>query len=121
MTHVLKICLVLVFFLYNLQLLQAFPSSHRSMNSGRLYGKPVTVTFEPSNIVVECEQGDLIDTVAKKSKIKIPFGCKSGRCNSCEVRLNGRASAKVCQGAKIPAGPTKKLAIKVINTRPLKY
>mmetsp|Transcript_23529 Transcript_23529/g.32605 ORF Transcript_23529/g.32605 Transcript_23529/m.32605 type:complete len:117 (-) Transcript_23529:296-646(-) len=77
----------------------------------RMMGKPVTVTFLPSNKVVEAEQGDLIQTVAQKAGVKIKFDCKTGRCGTCEVRLNNRVTAKVCQGAKIPAGPTKALKI----------
>eukprot|EP01036_Dinobryon_divergens_P022695 gene22695-30977_t len=81
--------------------------------------KPVDVSFEPSGKKIVAEQGDLIEAVAKKAGVVIPFKCKQGRCNSCEVRLNGKVSAKVCQGAKIPAGPTKKLSIVVINKTPL--
>lgn len=82
-------------------------------------GKPVDVTFEPAGKSIVAEQGELIEAVAKRAAISIPFKCKQGRCNSCEVRLNGKVSAKVCQGAAIPGGPTKKLSIVVINKKPL--
>ena len=53
-------------------------------------GKPVSVSFEPSGKSIIAEQNELISDVAKKAGVTIPFGCKQGRCNSCEVRLNGR-------------------------------
>lgn len=52
--------------------------------------KPVTVSFEPSGKSIISEQGALIADVAKKAGVTIPYGCRQGRCNSCEVRLNGR-------------------------------
>lgn len=52
--------------------------------------KPVDVSFEPSGKKIVAEQGDLIEAVAKKAGVVIPFKCKQGRCNSCEVRLNGK-------------------------------
>jgi ferredoxin len=82
-------------------------------------GKPVEVSFLPSGKTIIAEQGDLIETVAKKAGVMIPFKCKQGRCNSCELRLNGKVSAKACQGALIPGGPTKKLSIVVVNNKPL--
>ena len=82
-------------------------------------GKPVEVTFEPAGKTVIAEQGELIESVAKKAGVNIPFKCKQGRCNSCELRLNGRVSAKACQGATIPGGPTKKLSVVVVNKKPL--
>ena len=82
-------------------------------------GKPVEVTFEPAGKTVIAEQGELIEAVAKKAGVTIPFKCKQGRCNSCELRLNGRVSAKACQGAAIPGGPTKKLSVVVVNKKPL--
>mmetsp|Transcript_5419 Transcript_5419/g.8177 ORF Transcript_5419/g.8177 Transcript_5419/m.8177 type:complete len:121 (+) Transcript_5419:107-469(+) len=88
-------------------------NSRTSQRSVAMMGKPVTVTFEPSGKVVEASQGDLIGAVAKKAGVTIPFKCKNGQCKTCEVSLNGRARARVCQGAKIPGGPTKKLKIKV--------
>jgi ferredoxin len=84
-----------------------------------LRGKPVEVKFEPSGKTIIAEQGETIESVAKKAGVLIPFKCKQGRCNSCEVRLNGRVSAKACQGASIPGGPTKSLTVVVINKKPL--
>lgn len=86
---------------------------------GAVWGKPVDVTFEPAGKTLVAEQGELIEAVAKRAGVAIPFKCKQGRCASCEVRLNGRVSAKVCQGATIPSGPTKKLSIVVVNKKPL--
>lgn len=54
--------------------------------------KPVTVSFEPSGKSIISEQGALIADVAKKAGVTIPYGCRQGRCNSCEVRLNGRGN-----------------------------
>ena len=54
--------------------------------------KPVEVSFEPSGKNVVAEQGDLIEKVAKNAGVIIPFKCKQGRCNSCEVRLNGKGN-----------------------------
>lgn len=54
--------------------------------------KPVTVSFEPSGKSIISEQGALIADVAKKAGVNIPYGCRQGRCNSCEVRLNGRGN-----------------------------
>ena len=56
--------------------------------------KPVDVSFEPSGKSIVAEQGDLIEAVAKKAGVVIPFKCKQGRCNSCEVRLNGKGEIK---------------------------
>mmetsp|Transcript_17415 Transcript_17415/g.22362 ORF Transcript_17415/g.22362 Transcript_17415/m.22362 type:complete len:122 (-) Transcript_17415:206-571(-) len=77
----------------------------------KMMGKPVTVTWLPSGKTCEAEQGDEIAKVAAKAGIKLKFDCKTGRCGTCEVRLNNRVTAKVCQGAKIPGGPTKALKI----------
>ena len=92
----------------------------RSRLAPRVYaGKPVEVTFEPAGKTIIAEQGELIEAVAKKAGVTIPFKCKQGRCNSCELRLNGRVSAKACQGAAVPGGPTKKLSVVVVNKKPL--
>ena len=50
------------------------------------------MTFEGKAGTFIAEQGELIENVAKRAKIKIPFGCKQARCKSCEVRLNGRGT-----------------------------
>lgn len=47
--------------------------------------------------------------------VRIKFDCKNGRCGTCTVRLNGRAAAKICQGARIPGGATKSLSITLDN------
>ena len=53
--------------------------------------KQVEITFEGDNKkTVMGIQGELIESVAKKAGVYIPFKCKQGRCGSCEVRLNGR-------------------------------
>lgn len=110
-------------------------------NSILFASKPVTITFEPSGKSIVAEQGALISDVAAKAGVFIPYKCKQGRCNSCEVRLNGRGktinfmffnrfyftyrfelitvSAKACQKAQVPAGPTKTLSVVVVNKSPL--
>jgi ferredoxin len=40
---------------------------------------------------------------------------QNGRCGTCQVRLNGRQAAKICQGAKVPGGATRKLSITLDN------
>uniref|UniRef100_A0A7R9YBE8 2Fe-2S ferredoxin-type domain-containing protein n=1 Tax=Pinguiococcus pyrenoidosus TaxID=172671 RepID=A0A7R9YBE8_9STRA len=77
----------------------------------RLQAKQVEVTFTDNGKTVLATQGEPIGNVAKRAGVRIQFDCKKGRCGTCEVRLNGRASAKICQGAKIPMGPAKKLSI----------
>ena len=69
-----------------------------SIQRKRLFAaKPVTVSFEPSGKSIISEQGALIAEVAKKAGVSIPFGCRQGRCNSCEVRLNGRGKKVISQ------------------------
>ncbi|EOD16684.1 hypothetical protein EMIHUDRAFT_435876 [Emiliania huxleyi CCMP1516] len=76
----------------------------------------VEVTFpQKGNKVVYAQQGDNIGKVAAKAGLRIKFDCKNGRCGTCQVRLNGRAAAKVCQGATIPGGATRKLKITLDN------
>ena len=36
-------------------------------------------------------------------------------CATCQVRLNGRAAAKICQGATVPGGAVRKLKITLDN------
>ena len=65
----------------------------------------VEVTFpQKGNKVVKAMQGDAIGKVCQKAGIKVKFDCKNGRCGTCEVSINGRSKAKVCQGAKVPGG-----------------
>eukprot|EP00965_Chrysotila_dentata_P215232 6188646-Pleurochrysis_carterae.AAC.1 len=47
----------------------------------------------------------------------LPHCCmpQNGRCATCQVRLNGRAAAKICQGATIPGGATRKLKVTLDN------
>ena len=74
------------------------------------------MTFpQKGNKVVYAQQGDNIGKVAAKAGLRIKFDCKNGRCGTCQVRLNGRAAAKVCQGATIPGGATRKLKITLDN------
>eukprot|EP00310_Coccolithus_braarudii_P013436 CAMPEP_0183330938 /NCGR_PEP_ID=MMETSP0164_2-20130417/372_1 /TAXON_ID=221442 /ORGANISM="Coccolithus pelagicus ssp braarudi, Strain PLY182g" /LENGTH=150 /DNA_ID=CAMNT_0025499285 /DNA_START=30 /DNA_END=482 /DNA_ORIENTATION=- len=76
----------------------------------------VEVTFpQKGNKVVKAMQGDAIGKVCQKAGMRIKFDCKNGRCGTCQVRLNGRAAAKVCQGATIPGGATRKLKITLDN------
>jgi len=76
----------------------------------------VEVTFpQKANKMVIAKQGEPIAKVASRAGLRIKFDCKNGRCGTCQVRLNGRAAAKVCQGAKIPGGATRKLKITLDN------
>ena len=83
------------------------------------------------------KQGEPIAAVARRAGVKIKYDCKvraralaprpharapharaasqNGRCATCQVRLNGRSAAKVCQGAKVPGGATRKLTITLDN------
>ena len=65
----------------------------------------VEVTFpQKGNKVVTAMQGDPIGKVCQKAGVRVKFDCKNGRCGTCEVSINGRSKAKVCQGAKVPSG-----------------
>jgi hypothetical protein len=113
------LCIISLFLSRGAQAFWGFANSRLPRILSLHAGKPVDVTFTPSGKVIVAEQGDLIEVVAKKAGVVIPFKCKQGRCMSCEVRLNGKVSTRVCQGATIPSGPTKKLTIDVINKKPL--
>ena len=63
------------------------------------------------NKKIMAKQGEPLGKVISRGGLRIKFDCKNGRCATCQVRLNGRAAAKVCQGATIPGGATKKLSI----------
>merc|ERR1719478_955880 len=76
----------------------------------------VEVTFpQKGNKVVQAKQGEPLGKVVGRSGLRIKFDCKNGRCGTCQVRLNGRSAAKVCQGATIPGGATRKLSITLDN------
>eukprot|EP01031_Cornospumella_fuschlensis_P024176 gene24176-29238_t len=115
---ILVFCLVIGL----LNLSDAYVLKNRALASrftSKIFNKPVTITFEPSGKTVVASQGDILADVAAKNGVYIPYKCKQGRCNSCELRLNGRVSAKACQKAAVPAGPTKTLFVAVVNTKPL--
>jgi len=76
----------------------------------------VEVTFpQKNNKVVKAMQGEPIGKVCQRAGARIKFDCKNGRCGTCQVRLNGRSAVKVCQGATIPGGATRKLKITLDN------
>lgn len=76
----------------------------------------VEVTFpQKGNKVVLAKQGEPIGAVVKRAGLRVKFDCKNGRCGTCQVRLNGRAAAKICQGATIPGGATRKLKLTLDN------
>jgi len=76
----------------------------------------VTVTFpQKGNKQVTAQQGEPIGAVCKRAGVRVKFDCKTGRCATCQVRLNGRSAVKVCQGATVPGGATKKLTITLDN------
>lgn len=91
--------IALVFFFLNCNLSAGYmlnalnaPSTSKNVFYFARYAsiKPVDVSFEPSGKKIVAEQGEVIEAVAKRAGVIIPFKCKQGRCNSCEVRLNGR-------------------------------
>lgn len=97
MTLLKKVCLFVTCFCLLLISTESYSfTTKRSLLPSILYrtslaaGKPVEITFEPSGKVVMAEQGDVIAEVAAKAGVYIPYKCKQGRCNSCELRLNGR-------------------------------
>ena len=76
----------------------------------------VEVTFpQKGGKVVKAMQGDALGAVCKKAGVRIKFDCKNGRCGTCQVRINGRSAAKVCQGAKVPGGATRKITLTLDN------
>ena len=76
----------------------------------------VEVTFpQKGNKVVKAQQGEPLGKVISRGGMRVKFDCKNGRCGTCQVTLNGRAVAKVCQGATVPGGATRKLSIKLDN------
>ena len=76
----------------------------------------VEVTFpQKNNKVVLAKQGEDIGKVAARAGLRVKFDCKNGRCGTCQVRLNGRAAAKVCQGAVVPSGATRRLSVTLDN------
>jgi len=76
----------------------------------------VEVTFpQKGNKVVLAKQGEPLGAVVKRAGMKVKFDCKNGRCGTCQVRLNGRAAAKICQGATVPGGATRKLKLTLDN------
>ena len=76
----------------------------------------VEVTFpQKGNKVVIAKQGEPLGKVIGRGGLKVKFDCKNGRCGTCQVKLNGRAAAKVCQGATVPGGATRKLKITLDN------
>mmetsp|Transcript_45342 Transcript_45342/g.98674 ORF Transcript_45342/g.98674 Transcript_45342/m.98674 type:complete len:153 (-) Transcript_45342:417-875(-) len=76
----------------------------------------VEVTFpQKGDKMVLAKQGEPIGNVIKRAGMRVKFDCKNGRCATCQVRLNGRAAAKICQGATIPGGATRKLKVTLDN------
>jgi ferredoxin len=76
----------------------------------------VECTFpQKGNKVVLAQQGEPLGKVIGRAGLRVKFDCKNGRCGTCQVRLNGRAAAKICQGATVPGGATRKLKIELDN------
>merc|ERR1719252_93892 len=72
----------------------------------------VEVTFpQKGNKKVLAKQGEPLGKVISRAGVRVKFDCKNGRCATCQVRLNGRAAAKICQGATVPGGATRKLKV----------
>jgi ferredoxin len=55
-----------------------------------------TVTFKPSNIVVEAKVGDGLSAVAEAAGVDIKHKCKKGECGTCQVNIDGKW-VKTCQ------------------------
>lgn len=91
----LWIVVFVVIFLPGMHSFARISPTSRKDSSLLAAGKPVTVTFEPSGKVITAEQGDNLAEVAARAKVFIPFKCKQGRCNSCELRLNGRGRSRI--------------------------
>ena len=72
-------------------------------------------SFEKGGKTVTCKQGEPLGKVISRAGVRVKFDCKNGRCGTCQVRLNGRAAFKICQGATVPGGATKKLSITLDN------
>eukprot|EP00316_Scyphosphaera_apsteinii_P025127 CAMPEP_0119308752 /NCGR_PEP_ID=MMETSP1333-20130426/12672_1 /TAXON_ID=418940 /ORGANISM="Scyphosphaera apsteinii, Strain RCC1455" /LENGTH=148 /DNA_ID=CAMNT_0007312593 /DNA_START=18 /DNA_END=464 /DNA_ORIENTATION=+ len=87
----------------------------RRQKAGAAPKGQVEVEFPQKGKKVIAKQGEALGAVAKRAGIRIKFDCKNGRCATCQVKLNGRAAAKVCQGAKVPGGATRKLKITLDN------
>lgn len=76
----------------------------------------VEITFpQKGNKVVKAMQGDPLGKVCQKAGVKVKFDCKTGRCGTCQVSINGRAKAKICQGATVPGGATRKIKVTLDN------
>jgi hypothetical protein len=76
----------------------------------------VEVTFpQKGNKTVTAMQGEPLAKVIQKAGMRVKYDCKNGRCATCQVRLNGRSAVKVCQGATVPGGATRKLKVTLDN------
>jgi len=76
----------------------------------------VEITFpQKGNKKVTAKQGEPLGKVVARGGLRVKFDCKNGRCGTCQVRLNGRSAAKICQGATVPGGATRKLSITLDN------
>ena len=76
----------------------------------------VTVSFpQKGGKQVTAQQGEALGKVISRAGVRVKFDCKNGRCGTCQVSINGRSKAKICQGPKVPAGATKSLSITLDN------
>ena len=51
------------------------------------------ITFLPSNVVAEVDEGTKVLVAARKAKVPIEFGCASCRCGTCGIEVSGRLKA----------------------------
>lgn len=62
----------------------------------------VECTFpQKGNKQIIAKQGQPLSQVISKAGLRVKFDCKNGRCGTCQVRLNGRSAAKICQKATV--------------------
>jgi ferredoxin len=50
-------------------------------------GAPVRVRFLPEDLVVEAPAGTALQAIADAAEADITFGCRSGSCGTCRIRV----------------------------------
>ncbi len=52
-----------------------------------------TIKFVVDDIVASAEVGEKLADVCERELVSIPFGCKSGNCGTCMVKITGALGA----------------------------